>query len=216
MGRKPALEGTDRRQQILEAGLQVFAEQGFEPATTKEIARRAAVNQGLIYFYFANKADLFLAVLDQYAQVALAQLDFRAEKASDEPPAVTLPRLLERLFSVLNTPQCISLLRIMDLAQMQQSLKEGQQGVRVLGEHIVNGLKDYLDIQAERGTLAIPDTELVAHLMTRMLIATILTRQNSYLAHVSHHTVAKTIAGLFVQGLLPRAEKRHVPENPSL
>ncbi len=215
MGRKPALQGTDRRQHILEAGLQVFAEQGFEAATTKEIAERAEVNQGLIYFYFKNKADLFLAVLDQYAQKALVQLDFRVEEISDEPVAVKLPRLLERIFLILNTPQCINLLRMMDLAQMQQPLKEGQQGVRVLGEHIVDGLKDYLDIQVAYGTLAHQDTELVAHLMVRTLIAAILTRPNTYLAHVSSHVVGETIANLFVQGLLPREEKRHMPENLS-
>lgn len=215
MGRKPALEGTDRRQQILEAGLQVFAEQGFEPATTKEIARRAEVNQGLIYFYFANKAELFLAVLDQYAQGVLALLDFSSEQASDESPEIVLPRLIERIFSVLNTTQCVRLLRMMDMAQMQQPLSEMQQGVRVLGEQIVNGLKDYLDIQVARGTLAPLDSELVAHLMTRMLIATILTRQSSYLAQVSAHRVAETIAALCVQGLLPRKEKGPIAEHGS-
>lgn len=215
MGRKPALEGTDRRQQILEAGLQVFAQQGFEPATTKEIAKRAEVNQGLIYFYFVNKADLFLTVLDQYTQEALAQLDFGPAKASTELPETTLPLLLERILSVLNTPQCVNLLRIMDVAQMQQPLKEGQQGVRALGEHIMKGLKDYLDIQIARRTLAHIDTELVAHLMTRMLIATILTRQNSYLAHIPPHTVAQTIAHIFVQGLLPQKQRHHLAENVS-
>jgi AcrR family transcriptional regulator len=215
MGRKPTLQGTDRRQRILEAGLQVFAEQGFEPATTKEIAERAGVNQGLIYFYFESKADLFLTVLDHYAQLALAQLDFRSAKASDEPPEVELPRLLERIFSVLNTPRYTNLLRMMDLAQMQQLLKEGQHGIRVVGEHIVNELKDYLNIQVARRRLEHPDTELVAHLMTRTLIASILTRKSTYLAHVSQHTVAQTIASLFVQGLLPREESCHVLKRPS-
>ena len=53
MPRKPAVAGVDRRQQILEAALSVFAERGFEAATNKEITERAGVNQGLIYFYFA-------------------------------------------------------------------------------------------------------------------------------------------------------------------
>ena len=48
MPRKPAVPGVDRRQQILEAALSVFAEQGFEAATNKEITERAGVNQGLI------------------------------------------------------------------------------------------------------------------------------------------------------------------------
>lgn len=55
---KPALPGADRRQHILEAALPVFAEQGFEAATNKEITERAGVNQGLIYFYFESKQDI--------------------------------------------------------------------------------------------------------------------------------------------------------------
>jgi len=54
MPRKPAIPGVDRRQQLLEVALVVFAEQGFEAATTKEITDRAGVNQGLIYFYFES------------------------------------------------------------------------------------------------------------------------------------------------------------------
>jgi hypothetical protein len=50
MPRKPAMPGIDRRQNILDAALSVFAEQGFEAATNKEIEERAGVNQGLIYF----------------------------------------------------------------------------------------------------------------------------------------------------------------------
>jgi len=40
MPRKPAVPGVDRRQNILDAALSVFAEQGFEAATNKEITER--------------------------------------------------------------------------------------------------------------------------------------------------------------------------------
>jgi hypothetical protein len=51
-----------RRAAILEAGLQQFAEDGFERATVGAVARRAGVSQGLIYHYFAGKDDLLRAV----------------------------------------------------------------------------------------------------------------------------------------------------------
>ena len=43
MSRKQTVPSTDRRQQILDAALEIFAEQGFESATNKAIAERAEV-----------------------------------------------------------------------------------------------------------------------------------------------------------------------------
>ena len=62
-----------RRAQILDAAAAVFAEKGFHPATTKEIARVAGVSEGTIYNYFANKADLLIGMMTRLAE--LDQLD---------------------------------------------------------------------------------------------------------------------------------------------
>ncbi len=52
-----------RRNQILDAAAAVFAEKGFHPATTKEIARVAGVSEGTIYNYFTNKSDLLIGMM---------------------------------------------------------------------------------------------------------------------------------------------------------
>ncbi len=75
MPRKPATPGVDRGQQIVEAALSVFAQRGFEAATNQEITERAGVNQGLIYFYFESKADVFFAAFEYHARLVMAQLD---------------------------------------------------------------------------------------------------------------------------------------------
>lgn len=56
-------EATRRR--ILEAAIAVFAEKGFLGASTREIARRADSNQGLITYYFRSKEELWRAAADQ-------------------------------------------------------------------------------------------------------------------------------------------------------
>src|SRR5215467_3292274 len=112
MPRKPAVPGVDRRQQILEAALSVFAEQGFEAATNKEITERAGVNQGLIYFYFESKADVFFAAFEHHARFVIAQLDAVFEHGRDEDLASGLARLLRQIVAVLDTPRTINLLRI--------------------------------------------------------------------------------------------------------
>src|SRR5207244_7142507 len=67
MSRKPvgrAAQARDgARERILAAALQVFAEQGFDGARTREIAERADANLGLIKYYFDGKEQLWKAAV---------------------------------------------------------------------------------------------------------------------------------------------------------
>jgi len=60
----PRLPATDRRRQLLESALDLFARKGFEGATTKEIAAAAGVTEAIIFRHFPNKHALYSAVLD--------------------------------------------------------------------------------------------------------------------------------------------------------
>jgi AcrR family transcriptional regulator len=53
-------EESSRR--ILQAGLEVFSEVGYDVATTKAIAARAGVAEALIHRYFVNKVGLLQAI----------------------------------------------------------------------------------------------------------------------------------------------------------
>ena len=53
-----------RRIALIEAANAVFAERGFDAATTREIAERAGCAEGLIHRYFAGKRGLLLAIMD--------------------------------------------------------------------------------------------------------------------------------------------------------
>ncbi len=84
-----------------------------EPLPEEEITDRAGVNQGLIYFYFESKADIFLASFEHHARLVLAQLDTVFEQEHDEDPATDLTHLLQQIITVLDTPNAINLLRMM-------------------------------------------------------------------------------------------------------
>ena len=58
----------ERRQEILDAAMQVFYLKGYEKATIRDIALDIGVAQGLIYRYFKSKEALFAAALDNYAE----------------------------------------------------------------------------------------------------------------------------------------------------
>jgi AcrR family transcriptional regulator len=53
------------RERIVEAALAAFAAKGFRGASTRDIARRAGTNQGLITYHFRSKEQLWRAAADR-------------------------------------------------------------------------------------------------------------------------------------------------------
>ena len=72
----------DRREEILQTSLHLFAEKGFHGTSMRDIARSADITEGLIYHYFESKRDLFRAIIDEYSFLPLLR---------------TLPQLAEQL-----------------------------------------------------------------------------------------------------------------------
>lgn len=56
-----------RREHILAAAVDVFAERGYRSATIRDIAKAAGVADGTIYNAFANKAELLLSLIEPLA-----------------------------------------------------------------------------------------------------------------------------------------------------
>lgn len=56
----------DTRRQILEAARKTLETKGLLGASTREIAREAGVADGTLYVHFADRIDLFLALLQEY------------------------------------------------------------------------------------------------------------------------------------------------------
>ena len=62
-----------RKNQILDAAAVVFAEKGFHPATTKDIAKQAGISEGTIYNYFNTKPALLLGIFDRMKAAIIAE-----------------------------------------------------------------------------------------------------------------------------------------------
>ena len=57
-------KGTRRRAELLEAGLKLFARQGYHATSIRKIAHAAGVTEGLIYHYFSSKEDLLKKIVE--------------------------------------------------------------------------------------------------------------------------------------------------------
>ena len=61
VARRPARDGEDARQRLVQAGLRLFASRGYANTTTRELADAAGANVASISYYFGDKAGLYRA-----------------------------------------------------------------------------------------------------------------------------------------------------------
>lgn len=67
-----AERGDTTRARIVKAATELFSMRGYAEVGTKEVVRRAGVTRGAMYHHFAEKRDLFHAVLE-FKQVEMLQ-----------------------------------------------------------------------------------------------------------------------------------------------
>lgn len=84
-----------RRQQIIDVATALFARQGFNGTTTRQIAQRAGVNEAIIFRHFPTKEDLYWAVIEAQCTVRAGRAALEACLAADCDPAVTLVSVAE-------------------------------------------------------------------------------------------------------------------------
>jgi TetR/AcrR family transcriptional regulator, fatty acid metabolism regulator protein len=77
--------GTSKRDRILRAAIDVFAQSGYFNAKVSEIAKAAGVADGTIYLYFDGKEDLLVTIFREHTRNYLEILERRlAEVRSPE------------------------------------------------------------------------------------------------------------------------------------
>jgi AcrR family transcriptional regulator len=69
----------ERREEILDAALPVFAEQGLHGASTEEIARGAGISQPYVFRLFGTKKGLYLALVARCFRQTLELMQRAAE-----------------------------------------------------------------------------------------------------------------------------------------
>ena len=78
--RRRVEEDTSTRERLLDVALMAFAELGYDGASTRAIAARAGVNQGLIPYYFGTKEALWREAVDRaFAELRAVFAQVQAE-----------------------------------------------------------------------------------------------------------------------------------------
>lgn len=99
--RAPSRQAEATRRALVAAGVDAFAEHGFEAASVRDITAKAEVNQGAITYHFGGKEGLYRAVLESVRDRIAAQPLLDDDGVDRHPPAETVRRFLRQMLAPL-------------------------------------------------------------------------------------------------------------------
>jgi len=130
---KTRMKGEERRRQIINTAVGLFAQRGFVEVTTREIAAAAGINEATIYKYFKSKDDLFGAVIKYYGDKVLARALTIKPSGSDDVRSVFTELALAVVRFIKEEP---NLLRLMLYSGLQNhpfsEMCFGEIGIKIL------------------------------------------------------------------------------------
>jgi len=138
----------DTRQRLFEAAVELIAEQGFSATTVDDIAERAGVAKGTVYYNFPSKTALFEDLLRH--GVGLLTADFRAAVAG-RPPGEAVSALVRAQLEYIRRYRSFAQLL---LSEMWRTNREWQQTLKLLRDEAIGVIADVLQSGVDSGEFA--------------------------------------------------------------
>jgi AcrR family transcriptional regulator len=195
----------DRREQIAEAAMRVFAEKGFTRATNKDIAREAGITTGLIYHYFDSKEALLKAIVEMNSPVQFVHT--LAPEMLGLTPEKFIRTLLLHMLNIVESEQFVRLLRVF----LPETIHNP--GLSTLGlpshQEATRFLENYLQAKTDSGELRHvehADPSMVAQALMSGIMGFVLRRQILHDPSALRYTREEIVDGMLgtvLLGLLP-------------
>lgn len=154
-------ERPDTRDRLLASASRVFAQRGYDGATLDEVAADAGLTKGAIYWHFAGKSDLFLALVEENVERQTAHLPgaVRAAIEAKDPMASMASILADQLAACVENRDWPRL--FLEFSASSSHDPELQKRLRELHEAVHEIISDNVRRAQEEGRLD-PDLDPLA------------------------------------------------------
>ena len=182
------------RDKILDTALTIFSMRGYHETRLDDIAQESNTSKGAIYFHFPNKETLFLALVDQFANL----LERRVNEATDAQP-IGVERVRAALETVVATfgkyrrPAKLLLIQAVGLGTVfeEKRLAVTNRFARLIQTH--------LDEAVSAGLLEPLDTEVVAYAWMGAIYNVVI--QWVYSGDLSSERILSTLVPLLLKSI---------------
>src|SRR5579883_1824372 len=194
----------DRREQIIDAAMRVFAQKGFTKSTNKDVAREAGITPGLIYYYFESKETLLKAVLE--ARSPFHVVATIAPEMLELPPEAFFPMLITRVLAIVESEQFVNLIRVI----LPEVLHNPEIAPLLNGfaQRVLAFIGSYLRLQMAKGTLrADLNPDIAIHALIGSVVTLVGRRQflhDPQVTKYTHEEIAQFVVATLLQGIQAR------------
>lgn len=150
------IEKPDKRQHLLEVAERLFAQQGYEAVSIRQLAAEADVNIAMVSYYFGSKEKLFEALLESkmpQTRQALEQL-LASETSSWEKLSKIIDMYIDKFFSGKAFHRII---------MRELSLQQRPDHVKIIAENMGRNMqiiRSIIEEGQEKGQFRYVDVEL--------------------------------------------------------
>ncbi len=154
-----AQDKTRRRAELLAAAKGVFAERGYQGASVAEVARRAGLSYGVVYWYFESKEALLHALMEAEEKALRDRIAEAVAEASSRDLRVVLRHAVGATFSFFDDDQASASLLFRDPSALGADF--GRHLLDIYGRFI-GDLDSVIRSNQRRGTVRAAPPRLVA------------------------------------------------------
>ena len=140
----------ERKQEIMDVAMRVYAKNGYEQSTMRDIAAAAGIVPGLCYRYFKSKQELFHTAVSQYVS------DYCAPIIQIMENHQSLDEMLDRAITLFI--ERYGKEKYHFFFHKKENSDFNMLMSYAICEHMQPFLEEFLDKLNEKGTLSIPDT----------------------------------------------------------
>ncbi len=202
-----------RREQILNAALQIFSSHGFAETTMEQVAAASRLGKGTLYCYFPSKEILLETLVRRY--VLLPEAPQLVAAIREDPPAVGIPALVMEVWRRLKERA--------DLARVVvREVYSCPERARLLTEHVnlrgARAFADYLSLWMKRGELEQSNPLSTAQCLFGMLWSFLLSQEVMHGKHfypLSDGEVCSIVSHVFLRGVTRRSDWSGATRRPA-
>lgn len=159
MNQMTASRNTDStRSRILDAALDVFSRKGYHDTRMDEIVSESHTSKGSIYFYFPNKERLFLALVDQFAN--LLERRIRDAIADHDKGMARVQAALEACLSTFGRYRRQAKVLLVQASGLGNVFEQKRMEIN---DRFAGLIEIYLQQAIDEGEIEPVDTEVVSH-----------------------------------------------------
>ena len=147
----------ETRSRILEAAVKVFASKGYHDTKVDDIVSQSQTSKGSFYFYFPSKQDIFLALVDTFADLLESRL--RERLSAEESGTARVDIALHVCLETFGQYRSLAKITLVQATGLGAAFEEKRQTVN---QRFIEIVRENLDAAVAEGSIPTLDTEVAA------------------------------------------------------